>query len=72
MILFWLDEKGIRNENIVVYKLGLALIKATTHRLEVVRKERHKREEIIESRKIEAIAAKHQRTRREISLPSKK
>lgn len=41
-------DKDIRNIDIVIYKLELALIKANNNKLEVIRKKRQKKEEIIE------------------------
>ncbi len=46
------------------------MTKATNQRLEVARKERRKREEMVERRKTEAMTAKRQRVRRGISLSS--
>lgn len=43
------------------------MIKATTHKLEVARKKRYKREEIIERWKTEAMTVKHWRAKRGIS-----
>ncbi len=63
-------EKGIRNADAVVRKLGPALTRAINQRLEVAREERRKREEMVERRKTEAIAAKRQRARGGISLSS--
>lgn len=64
-------NKSIKNTNAVICKLGSALTRATNHRLEVASKEKRKREEIVERRKTEAMAAKCQRTKRGISLSSK-
>ncbi len=52
-------EKGIRNVDVVTCKLGSASIRVTNQRLEVARKERCKREKIVERRKIKAMAVKH-------------
>ena len=65
-------KKNIKNINIIARKLGLALTKATNQKLEVVRKERKKREKMIEKRKIEAMATKCQKVRGRISLSNKK
>ncbi len=65
-----LMEKGIRNADAVARKLGPALTRATNQRLEITRKERRKREEIVEKWKTEAMAAKRRRARRGISLYS--
>ena len=51
--LNWI-EKGIKNINTVVRKLGPALTRAPNYRLEVTREERRKRDEMVERRKIEA------------------
>lgn len=51
-------NNGIRNANAVARKLRLASARGTNHRLEVVREERGKKEEMIKRRKIEAMAAK--------------
>ncbi len=51
-------EKGIRNVDAVARKLRQALTRATNQRLEVVREERQKREEMVERRKLKVIAAK--------------
>ena len=64
-------HKGIENADIVVHKPGTALTKATNHRLEVARKMRQKRDEMMERRKIEAMSARRQRARRRISFFSK-
>ncbi len=51
-------EKGIRNADTVAHKLGPASTRATNQRLEVAGEERRKREEMVERRKTEAMAAK--------------
>ena len=61
-------KKSIRNANAVARKLGPALIKATNHKLKVAREEYQKKKEMIEKRKIKAMAARRQRARRGISL----
>lgn len=48
------------------------MTKVTNHRLEFDREEKRKNEKMIEKRKIEAIATKHCRNKREISLSSEK
>ncbi len=63
-------EKGIRNADAVIHKLGPALTRAINQRLEVAREKRRKREEIVEKRKTEAMAAKCQRARGGISSSS--
>ncbi len=63
-------EKGIKNADAVVRKFGPALTSATNQRLEVARKKRWKKEEIVERQKTEAMAAKRQRAKRGISLSS--
>lgn len=65
-------KKAIKNTNAVIFKLELALIGATNHKLEVTNKEKWKREEIMKKRKIEIMVVKHQRARRGINLSSKK
>ena len=59
-------EKDIRNADAIARKLGLALTRATNARLEAVKEKRRKREEIMERRKAEAMAAKRHRARREL------
>ena len=61
-------KRGIRNADTVAYKLKPALIRATNEKLEVTRKERQKREEMVEKRKTKAMATRCQWARREISL----
>ena len=61
----WLS-KGIWNAETVVRKLGPALMKATNLRLEEARK----KQEVVERRKVEAIAAKRRRDRGEMSASS--
>ena len=65
-------EKSIKNADAVARKLGPASTRATNDRLEAARKERRKREEIMERQKAEAMAAKRHRARRGISLSSEK
>ncbi len=60
-------EKGIRNADAVVHKLGPPSTSATNQRLEVTRDERRKKEEMVERRKTEAMAAKRRRGRGGIS-----
>ncbi len=61
-------EKGIKNVNANACKIGSALTRATNQKLDVAGKKRRKREEIVEKQKIDAMAAKRQRAREEISL----
>lgn len=61
-------KKSIKNADIVAYKLEPASTKVTNYNLEVTKKERRKREEIVERQKIEAIAAECKRARGGISL----
>ena len=61
-------EQGIRNADAIARKLRPASIKATNQRLEVARKERTKRVEIMEKQKTEAMTAKCRRARGGISL----
>ncbi len=63
-------EKGIRNADAVVRKLGPASTRPTNQRLEVAREERQKREEIVKRRKTKAMVAKFRRARRGISSSS--
>ena len=63
-------KKGIQNADRVIHKLGPALIKATNHKLEIAREEQRKREEMVERRKTEAMAARCQKTREGIRLSS--
>ena len=65
-------EKNIRNTDIVTWKLKLASIRATNHRLGVVKEEKKKREEMMEKQKIEAMATKRQRASKRISLSNEK
>lgn len=41
-------EKSTQNANIIAYKLGSALIKATNQKVEDAKKEKQKREKILE------------------------
>lgn len=63
-------EKSIQNANAVARKIGPALIRWTNHRLEDARKEKQKREEIVERWKAKAMATKCRRTRGGISSSS--
>ncbi len=63
-------EKGIRNADAVVCKLGPVSTRAANQRLEFAREERQKREEIVERRKTKAIVAKRWRARGGMSLSS--
>lgn len=65
-------EKYIKNTNAVARKLRPALTKLINHKLKVVSEKWRKREEIIEKRKIEAMAKKYRKTRKERSLISEK
>ena len=65
-------EKSIKNTDAVARKFGLGLIRATNQRLEVTREKKQKREEMIERRKTEAMAAKRHRARKKISSANKK
>lgn len=67
-----LMEKDKQNINAIVYKLGPALIRITNHRLKNRRKEKQKKEIIVEKRKVKALAAKYCWARRKISLSSAK
>ncbi len=49
-------KKGIKNTDVIIYKLGPATTRATNQRLEVAREERRKKEEVVERWKTEAIA----------------
>ena len=59
-------KKGIKNVDAVVRKLELASTRASNQRLEVIREERQKREEMLERRKTEVMATKRQRTREKL------
>lgn len=61
-------KKSIRNADAIACKLRLASTKATNHKSEVAWQEWRKWEEIVKRRKVEAMFAKRQRARREISL----
>ena len=63
-------EKNIRNANVVICQLGLALIKAINHRLEVAREEAQKKKEIVERQRIKAIIVKCRRVREGIRSSS--
>ena len=65
-------EKSLKNADTIAQKLEPALTRATNNRLEVIRKERQKKEEIKERRKAKAIAVKQRRVRGGISLSGKK
>lgn len=65
-------KKGIKNTNVVACKLGLALTKVTNYRLKFANEKKQKREKMVKKRKIEVIAAKHQKAKRRISLFGKK
>ena len=67
--LDWI-KKGIQNANAVVYKLRLVSTRANNHRLEIVRREKQKREEMVERQKTKVIAVKRRRDRGGISLLS--
>ena len=67
--LDWM-EKDTRNVDAIAYKLGPALIRATNHRLENVKKEKWKREEIVKRRKAKALAIERCRARGGISSSS--
>lgn len=56
-----LIKKDIRNADVVICKLELMLIRAINQRLEVAKKVKRKKEEIIEKLKIEVMTAKCQR-----------
>lgn len=56
-------KKGIKNIYAIAYKLKLASIKATNHKLEVAKKESQKREEMIKREKTKAMATKYQNPR---------
>ena len=64
-------EKGIKNANTIVRKLRQAWTRATNKKLEVARKKKQKREEMVERRKRKAMVARRQRVRGRISLSSK-
>ena len=61
-------EKGIKNADMVIRKLGPASIRVINDRLEAAREERQKREEMIKRRKAETMAAKQRRARGGICL----
>lgn len=61
------QAKDISNVDTVVHKLRLVLTRATNNRLEVTRKKRRKREEIMERQKAEAMAEHQRKTKEEIS-----
>ena len=54
-------KKGIKNADAIACKLGPVLIKVTNDRLEVAREEKRKREEMMEKRKVEAMATKRRK-----------
>lgn len=51
-------EKGIKNENAVIHKLGPVFIRANNQRLEVAKEKVQKREEMVEKQKTKAIDVK--------------
>ena len=61
-------KKVIRNAEAVARKLEPTLTRATNDRLEATRENKRKREEMMERRKAEAMAAKWRRARGGISL----
>ena len=64
--------KGITNANSVACKFGSASTRATNDRLEVIKEERRKREELMKRQKAEAMVAKQHRARGGINLSSEK
>lgn len=64
-------EIGIRNANVVIYKLELASTRATNQGLKIAKEERRKREEMVKRRKTEIMVTKCPRTKEGISLSSK-
>lgn len=62
--------KCIRNTNAIARQLGSALISTSNYKLEVARKKEQKIEEIVEKRKVKAMATKQRRARRKIKLSS--
>ena len=52
-------KKGIKNTNAVAHKFRPALTRATNKKLEVAKKKKQKREEIVKKRKIKAIATRY-------------
>ncbi len=63
-------KKNIQNIDVVARKLGPALIRTINQKLEVVKEEKQKSEEIVKKRKIKAMAVKHQKAKRGISSSS--
>ena len=63
--------KDIRNTDAVARKPKAALIRATNHRLEILRKKKCKKKKIVERQKTEAIAAKCCTNRGGINLLSR-
>lgn len=61
-------EKDIRSTYAVVCKLRPALIRATNHRLKADKKNKQKREEMVEKRKTNVMTIKCERVRGRISL----
>ena len=64
-------KKDIQNADVVIVSLDI-LIKVINYKLEVVKKEKQKREKMIERRKTETIAIKCRRKRGGIYLSSEK
>ena len=56
-------KKVIQNTDTITYKLGPALIKITNYRLKVAKKEKQKREKIVDKQKVEVIGIKRYRKR---------
>ena len=63
-------EKSIKNADAVARKLEPASTKVINERLEVARKQRQKKKEIVEKRKTKAMAIRHQKVKGGICLSS--
>lgn len=64
-------EKDIRNIDVVFHKLELPLMMTTNYRLEVARKEKRKKKDMIKKQKTKAMVTICQRIRGKISLSNK-
>ena len=65
-------EKDIKNADAITRKFGPASTRATTDRLEAAKKERRKREEMMERQKVEAMATKRRKAKGRMILSNEK
>lgn len=64
--------KNVQNRNAIVYQLILASIRATNHKLEVVRKKKQEKEQMVKKWNTKAIAVKCNKKAGRIYLSDKK